>query len=468
MRKTQMWFALLLIIGFMALSGCSDSSSNSVPAAGAVSVTNAQQASSAGFADVNGDGIDDMVVCAPYATQGDTIGLAFVYPGSANGFAATPSLVLSGGDNFGFSFVRLGDVDGDSVADFAISALHGSGEDVSLSGSVTVFKGGGNGTAIVNLAGEAALDRFGYALASGDLNGDGTEEIIIGAPFHSPSPALFQQGAVYIYDFKTQTMSSVKATTSIQGIGWTVAGGNINGDAYADLLLSAQTAYGIGNKVYVYHGRADLLSNPGAPTRTLSSMAGSFGDSIRVIPDLNSDGYDEILISASKATVSTAPETGTLFVVKGGTQTGTTNLDSTQTALLQRINGQGAYDRFGAPAVAVGDLDGNGKTEVAVAATHADSGSYLMTGTVYILRGEDLASGTAQTATATKLDGAGKDMHFGKTLTPFVKNGPKLIVGAPTAFNNSGAVFGFNPATGTQLFQISHGGVTTASIDCCK
>jgi len=468
MHKTQKWFALLMIIGFMTLSGCSDSSSNSAPASGAVSVNNAQQASSTGLVDVNGDGIDDMVVCAPYATQGNTIGLAFVYPGSANGFAAYPSLFLSGGDNFGFSFVRLGDVDGDSVADFAISALHGSGDEVSLSGSVTVFKGGGNGAVIVNLAGEAALDRFGYALASGDLNGDGTAEIIIGAPFHSPTPSLFQQGAVYVYDFKTRTMSSVKSTASIQGIGWTVAGGNVNGDGYADLLLSAQTAYGIGNKVYVYHGRADLITSPGVPTRTLLSMAGSFGDAISVIPDLNNDGFDEILISASKATVGTAPETGTLFVVKGGTQTGTMNLDSTASALLQRINGQGGYDRFGAPAVAIGDLDGNGKTEVAVAATHADSSSNLMTGTVYILRGEDLASGTAQTATATKLDGAGKDMHFGKQLMPFVKNGPKLIVGAPTAFNNTGAVIGFNPATGTQLFQISHGGLTTASIDCCK
>ena len=123
MRKTQKWFALLTIIGCLTLSGCSDSSSNSVPIAGAVSVNKAQQASSAGFADVNGDGIDDMVVCAPYATQGDTIGLAFVYPGSVNGFAASPSLVLSGGDNFGFSFVRLGDVDGDGKPDPRLRGL---------------------------------------------------------------------------------------------------------------------------------------------------------------------------------------------------------------------------------------------------------------------------------------------------------------------------------------------------------
>ena len=468
MRKAQQWIGFIMIVGFLILAGCSNSTSDSAKNLAKVNINNAQQASSSGLVDVDGDGVDDLVVCAPYATQGESIGLALAYLGTTNGFAAEPYLVLSGGDNFGFSFVRLGDVDGDNIADFAISALHGSGDDVSLSGSVTVFKGGSNGKAITKLVGETALDRFGYTLATGDLNGDGTPELIIGAPFNTPSPNLFQQGALYIYDFKAQVMVSIDASPAVQGIGWTLAVGNINGDGFDDLLINSQTAYGVGNKVNVYRGRSDFMGNPGTPTWSFLSMASGFGDSLAVVPDLNSDGFNEILIGASKATVGGAIEKGSLFVVKGGEQNGTVNLDSTPAALLQRINGKDAYDRFGSPAVAIGDMDGNGKQDIAVAATHADSGSFLMTGKVYLLYGEDLSTGVAQIETATVLEGPDKDMHFGKKLTPFTKNGPKLLIAAPTAFNNNGAIYGFNPVAGSKLFQVSYGGVTTAGIDCCK
>ena len=159
---------------------------------------------------------------------------------------------------------------------------------------------------------------------------------------------------------------------------------------------------------------------------------------------------------------------GPAWLLRAVEKTGSLNLDSTPSALLQKISGQAAYDRFGSPTGALGDLDGGGKSEVAVAAVHADSDPSLMTGKVYVLRGEDLAAGTAQLATATVIGGPGNDLHFGRHLVPFAKNGPKLLVGAPTAFQNSGGVFGFNPADAKLLFQVSYGGLTTTSADCCK
>jgi hypothetical protein len=197
-------------------------------------------------------------------------------------------------------------------------------------------------------------------------------------------------------------------------------------------------------------------------------MASSFGDSLSVISDLNGDGCSELMIGASKATVNGLTEAGSLFVVKGGVQGGFVNLDSTPAALLQKVNGQGAYDRFGAPAITIGDIDGLGKQDIAVAATHADSDSFLMTGKVYVLKGEDLAAQTALATTAAALKATGKDMHFGKSMAAFVKNGPKLLIGAPTAYNNSGAVFQFDPVVGGQSFQVSYGGVTTVNETCCK
>ena len=106
---------------------------------------------------------------------------------------------MEGDGNLGWSLVSLGDVNGDGKGVFAAGAYSGSGENVSLSGTVTVYKGGGAPQKITTLEGENAMDKFGYALAAGDLNGDELADLIVGAPFHSPDPALYQMGAVYIF-----------------------------------------------------------------------------------------------------------------------------------------------------------------------------------------------------------------------------------------------------------------------------
>ena len=158
--------ALLCLLGALLVAGCSSGgetpgSGSSGSALSALKTTGSLQGQATGFVDVDGDGIDDMIVSAPYTESPTGQGAAIVYKGSAGGFSTNPVMVLSGDTNFGYDFVNLGDIDGDGKVDFSISALNGIGDAVSLGGSVGVFKGGTSGQLIVKLAGDMALDKFG-------------------------------------------------------------------------------------------------------------------------------------------------------------------------------------------------------------------------------------------------------------------------------------------------------------------
>ena len=110
-------------------------------------------------------------------------------PGGATGFDATPSWTMVGDDNFGSQVAAVGDVDGDGRTDFAVAAINGDGPEASLSGSVTVYRGGTSGQILAKLGGEQALDKFGASVTGGcDLDADGSPDLVVGATGHSPGP----------------------------------------------------------------------------------------------------------------------------------------------------------------------------------------------------------------------------------------------------------------------------------------
>ena len=468
----------------MALTGCSNGFS---PYQGAgsgagktVALKGSQQGQSGGLADYDGDGIDDMMVGAPYAKDNGTVGAVLIYKGSANGFDAKPTWVLAGDDNFGFTLANLGDVDGDAKADFAVGAYNGDGTDVSLSGSVTIFKGGSSGKVIAKLAGEDALDKFGLSMSGGcDLNGDGIKDIIVGAPFNSPGPERYQGGAAYVYfgpDFKETTRIKLAASTTNTGIGFTVACGDLNNDGIGDLIIGAT------GKVLVYYGKSGFNPSIDSPDVKITSSDSKFGTALAIIKDLNGDGFDELVIGAPQATVSlnsvSTARVGRVYIVKGAAGTRAINLAAPGSNLLTRIDGAGYFDFFGSSIAPVGDVDGDGKPDLAVAAINADkdgatsAADGLTSGKVYLIMGKDIRiDGSATPVTsATAFNGSSGNMRYGTFMAPFTKNGPKLLVGAPTMNRQSGGIYGISLESGSTVTTTFHADGTDSSTtghDCC-
>lgn len=129
----------------------------------------------AGIGDVNGDGIDDVIIGWP------TRGNAHVYSGKTHTRLYTLQTATAG---FGRTLAAVGDVDGDGRPDIAVGA--GRTEDPNgipdLTGMINIYSGA-TGTLIHSYTGENPTDEFGYSVAAaGDLNGDGRADFFIGAP----------------------------------------------------------------------------------------------------------------------------------------------------------------------------------------------------------------------------------------------------------------------------------------------
>ncbi len=404
-----------------------------------VSLLNSKQGQSGGFVDVDGDGIDDKVVGAPYAATDSSSGAVLVYRGdSAGAYSSAPTLALTGDDNLGFSFAGLGDVDGDGKGDFAVGAISGDGEDASLCGSVYIYKGGSNGQIIKKLTGEGAMDKFGISIASGDLNNDGSKDIIVGAPFNTNDPSLYQQGAVYLFfgpDFTSKL--SLYASSTNKGLGWAVASGDVNGDGISDLLISAS------GKGLVYYGATGFNPAINSPSIAIFNSATGFGKSLAVIGDIDGVSGDEIAIGSPGATVNNNRDTGSVYVIKGGT-----------TTILAQMNGANLFDRFGSSVAPVPDMDGDSNPELVVGATTANSGPNYLSGRVYLFKSTGLLGSTWPPSSA--FDGNMKDQGYGTFLSP-ARSG-KLLIGAPRSNMDTGGVSMVDLATGKMVPDGSSGG----------
>ncbi len=248
-----------------------------------------------GAGDVNADGYDDVIVGAYNYSSGT--GVAYVYHGSSSGLSTTASTTLAGSTSsyFGYSVSGIGDVNNDSYDDVAV----GSPAYSSNQGRVYVYHGSSSGTsstAATTINGNP-MSYTGAAVSwVGDVNSDGYDDLAAGAPYNGGN-----NGSVFIYLGSSSGVSST-VTTTLNGpgpnsyFGFSLAGGDVTGDTYPDLLVGAYYRSSYTGAAYLYRSTGTSMST--SATSSLSGSSSSYFGFAVDLADVNGDGYDDAIVGS--------------------------------------------------------------------------------------------------------------------------------------------------------------------------
>jgi len=427
--------------------------------------------------DFNADGYGDLLV-GVYGTAGSR-GRAYVVYGHDGPQTPLVNLANVGTTEAGFQLIgpsltypeqagravaSLGDINADGYDDFAVGApladLSGGISD--NQGRVYVVYGSArgtnqtldptylNGTNGFTLRGPSLLAQAGHSVRSaGDVNGDGRDDIVIGAP-----------GAARAYVVFGRDRGTMAATTTLDGnllngaqgftithastqtqTGFSVAGaGDVNGDGYDDLLIGTpDTAGGSNGNTFLVFGRAAwsstvALSNAGVNGGTNPNVEGirinplqlndDHGVSVSAAGDVNGDGFADLLVGAARNDLvlglrDLTSNQGQSYVLYGKAS-GWTNtafgvaLDGTNGLSL---SGNAPGDAAGRAVSHAGDLNRDGYADVLVGAPGVNGSA----GAAYVVYGGDFrreggAASRALTgddAANTLVGGGGSDVLRG-------------------------------------------------------
>jgi hypothetical protein len=379
--------------------------------------------------DVNGDGIDDVLVGARFASEGGRLSLGKVYvvygrpglSGEVDTAAGAQDVTIIGARAGDFLSVALaaGDVNGDGVDDILLGASGASGVEGERrsAGQVAVVLGGPDLPSVIDLSaaaphftahGAGEGDNVPNHLAAGDVNGDGSAELIVGAPFVD-APNREDAGRVYVLPVPAASaafdLADAAGISQFIGsarkdlLGFQVAAGDVNGDGLADVVAGARDADGPADalnnagEVHVFLGRRDgprwidLLERPGDTVIYGSDPTDSLGFAIAVA-DFNDDGLDDILagVPLADSCLNERVDAGEAYVI----------FSRQPPPESITLKGAGDLTFFGAEAgdglgfsVAAGDFNGDGRLDVVLGALLADGpdNSREDAGEVYVIFG---------------------------------------------------------------------------------
>jgi len=371
--------------------------------------------------DLDGDGIDDLVVAA-YANddQASSGGSTYVFMGSTTAAnMTTASSQISHTSSYSYLGWDVAAIDFDSDGyDDVVTSAYGRDSAYLYYGSATGLSGSMSQIdADITMTGTAGY-YFGYDLENvGDVDGDGTADLLIAdygsysytsyiyilAGSASASSSLDVDGGDYMF----RVRSNSGDLGDYLGARDSAAGGDFDGDGYSDIAMGensnddAGSSYG---KVYVFMGSSSatgdwyaddgdtIISTNNAPSY------GYFGYSVSAASDHNGDGYDELLVGAYYMPNSSGTRTGESYAYFGAA-TGWASAIEHDTADLV-VEGQNSSDYLGYQVQGLGDLNSDGLAELSFGARYYDhtTGLYSSSGGSFVFFSDTSAAGGVFTA----------------------------------------------------------------------
>ena len=421
-------------------------------------------------------------------------------------------------DALGFSVAGAGDVNGDGVDDVVVGAFRAGNNGRTESGSAYVVYGpgasdqgtvdlrnslGGRGFRIdgavgSETSGASGADEAGFSVGgAGDANSDGVDDVIVGAP-HAGNNGRSASGSAYVvYGPGQQDLGNVDLKNSLGSRGFrmdggatgdqagyrTAGAGDVNGDGADDVIVGAVTASNNGRRTsgsaYVVYGsgqndrgNVDLKDSLG--TRGFRIDGASVGDQVGVslatAGDVNQDGLADVSVGSTGTDNNGRTDSGSAYVVYGPQQADPGNVDLS--ALGQRgfridgaATGDSAYSVSG-----VGDMDGDGVDDVIVGALGADNNGRANSGSAYLVDGAEVVAADDSTtldedAPATAVAVLANDNGKGTKQVASVSraaNGTALVTGGGTGVSYEPSANYCGPDSFT--YKLTSGSTATVSV----
>lgn len=348
-----------------------------------------------GAGDVNNDGIDDIIIGAPafvdiLSVSGGTfnvvsVGAAFLYYGSSGtpgGPALTPTEVLQptsqAGALFGFSVSAAGDLNGDGFDDIVVGA---PGDHITLTVVLPV-----------SVATGRLYVYYGGPTFDGNINTEPTVSVSLNL-----RPSDFNLAAIPANPLYGFSVSSA---------------GNVNGDGYADLIVGSP-AYlrllplpiTLGGRVDIYHGSATGVSTNPTHTITGNLIGGLFGYSVSTAGNVNGDAYSDIIVGAPASVGLLPVSVGNAYVFHGASGgIVATTVSGANIALTAPPSGLITQTLFGMSVSNAGDVNGDGYGDVIVGEPLSPDGlvgNLTVAGKAHIFYGSATGLALARTSVLT-------------------------------------------------------------------